>query len=56
VSRSQRRRNAQAARTFRRRFGVAHLPFRFDLVTVTGDPPDADIAWIRSYPGRQEYR
>jgi putative endonuclease len=38
ISGAQRRRIGRAARAFRERFGVRHLPFRYDLVTVTGDP------------------
>lgn len=50
VSRPQRRRIGRAARAFRDRFGVRHLPFRFDLVTVTGDPRRPDrTAWTKSY-------
>ena len=50
VSRPQRRRIGRAARAFRDRYGVRHLPFRFDLVTVTGDPRRPDrTAWTRSY-------
>lgn len=50
VRTSQRRRTARASRAFRERFGVAHLPFRFDLVTVTGDPErPASLGWAKSY-------
>lgn len=38
VSAAQRRRNAAASRAFRARYGVAGLPWRFDLVTLDGDP------------------
>jgi putative endonuclease len=47
VSAAQRRRTARASRAFRERFGVAHLPFRFDLVTVAGEP--ARVEWAKSY-------
>jgi putative endonuclease len=47
---AQRRRTARASRSFRERFGVAHLPFRFDLVTLTGDPRrPTTLEWARSY-------
>lgn len=50
VRAAQRRRNARASRAFRERFGVTHLPFRFDLVTVTGDPArPRDLDWAKSY-------
>ena len=50
VSWAQRRRIGRAARAFRRRFGVTHLPFRYDLVTVSGDPARPDgIRWKRNY-------
>ncbi len=50
VSAAQRRRTARATRAFRERFGVAHLPFRFDLVTMTGDPDRPnDLRWRKSY-------
>lgn len=50
VSAAQRRRTARATRAFRERFGVAHLPFRFDLVTMTGDPDrPADLSWRKRY-------
>jgi Holliday junction resolvase-like predicted endonuclease len=50
VTAAQARRNRNAARAFRERFGVAHLPFRFDLVTVTGDPRrPLLVQWSRSY-------
>jgi len=51
VTAAQRRRTARAARAFRERFGVSHLPFRFDLVTLAGDPgrDPAQIAWERNY-------
>lgn len=45
VRTGQRRRNASAARAFRARFGVSDLAYRFDLVTVEGDPPALD--WRR---------
>lgn len=51
VSRAQRRRNGRAARAFRERFGVRDLPFRYDLVTVTGDPArPRSITWEKNYP------
>ena len=55
VSGAQRRRIARAARAFRGRFGVRHLPFRFDLVTVTGDPvrPRA-LDWTKGFQSVQE--
>lgn len=50
VSAAQRRRTARATRAFRERFGVAHLPFRFDLVTVAGDPRrPRDVRWAKRY-------
>ena len=50
VRESQRRRTARASRAFRERFGVAHLPFRFDLVTLTGDPQrPRTLDWAKSY-------
>jgi len=50
VSAAQRRRTVRATRAFRERFGVAHLPFRFDLVTMTGDPGSPrELRWARSY-------
>ncbi len=50
VRAAQRRRTARASRAFRERFGVAHLPLRFDLVTVTGDPKcPASLSWSRGY-------
>jgi putative endonuclease len=50
VSAAQRRRTARATRAFRERFGVAHLPFRFDLVTLTGDPDrPREICWEKRY-------
>jgi len=59
VREAQRRRTARASRSFRERFGVAHLPFRFDLVTVTGDPErPASVDWAKSYrdDGTTEHR
>jgi putative endonuclease len=55
VSRHQRRRIARAARAFRQRYGVRHLPFRFDLITVAGDPrrPRA-ITWSRRFHRSEE--
>ena len=51
VGRPQRRRIAGAARAFRRRYGVDRMPFRFDLVTVRGDPGgDATVLWDKSWP------
>jgi len=48
VSRAQQRRIGAAARAFRRRYGVGRRPFRFDLVTVGGDPRRPDGAeWMR---------
>jgi putative endonuclease len=50
VREAQRRRTARAARAFRERFGVAHLPFRFDLVMLAGDPRHPDsLRWDRNY-------
>ncbi len=50
VRAAQRRRTARATRAFRERFGVAHLPFRFDLVTVTGDPErPRSLDWAKRY-------
>jgi len=52
VRAGQRRRTARASRAFRERFGVAHLPFRFDLVTVSGDPArPRSLGWAKSYRG-----
>lgn len=55
VSRHQRGRIARAARAFRQRYGVRHLPFRFDLITVAGDPrhPRA-ITWNHRFHRSQE--
>lgn len=48
VRRGQRRRMARAARAFRLRYGVDHLPHRFDLVTVSGDPRrPSEVTWVR---------
>ena len=51
VRSAQRLRTAHATRAFRERFGVAHLPFRFDLVTVTGEDPrrPRTLDWEKSY-------
>ena len=50
VSRAQRRRTSRAARAFRDRFGVHELPFRYDLVTVTGDPArPRSVTWEKNY-------
>ncbi|MHC4135260.1 MAG: YraN family protein [Planctomycetota bacterium] len=50
VSRAQRRRTGRAARAFRDRFGVRELPFRYDLVTVTGDPArPRSVRWEKNY-------
>ncbi|MCK6459707.1 MAG: YraN family protein [Planctomycetes bacterium] len=50
VREAQRRRTARATRAFRERFGVAHLPFRFDLVTISGDPDrPGELLWRKSY-------
>jgi putative endonuclease len=50
VTAAQRRRIRHASRAFRDRFGVAHLPFRFDLVTVTGDPArNPEVRWCRNF-------
>lgn len=47
---AQRRRTARASRAFRERFGVSHLPFRFDLVMVTGDPDRPQgLRWAKDY-------
>lgn len=58
VSRPQRRRIARAARAFRGRFGVRELPFRFDLITITGDPRrPRSLTWNQHYlTSRQESR
>ena len=50
VGRGQRRRIGQAAHAFRGRYGVRAMPFRFDLVTISGDPrrPE-ELTWERSY-------
>ena len=51
VTAAQRRRIRRASRAFRERFGVAHLPFRFDTVTVTGDPRrPTQVDWKRNHP------
>ena len=47
VSRAQRRRTARAAHAFRSRYSVRELPFRFDLVTVSGGAID----WQKDYHG-----
>ncbi|MHC4342333.1 MAG: YraN family protein, partial [Planctomycetota bacterium] len=50
VSHAQKRRIARAARAFRGRYGVRHLPFRFDLVTVAGDPASPrELTWVRHF-------
>ena len=50
VSGPQRRRIVNASRAFRRRYGVVERPFRFDLVTVTGDPTrPRELTWLRHY-------
>jgi len=50
VASGQRARTARAARAFRNRYGVAHLAYRFDLVTVTGDPAHPEhIDWQENY-------
>jgi putative endonuclease len=50
VSRPQRRRIGRAARAFRARYGVRERPFRFDLVTVSGDAADpAELTWVRHF-------
>ena len=50
VGEAQKRRIARAARAFRGRFGVSDLPFRFDLVTISGDPQrPADLTWHKHY-------
>lgn len=55
VTGAQRRRIARAARAFRGRYGVRELPFRFDLVTVAGDPRrDATVVWFKDYHRIQE--
>jgi len=52
VSAAQRRRTARATRAFRERFGVAHLPFRFDLVTMTGNPDrPSEVRWRKGGRG-----
>ena len=57
VGSSQRRRIARAARAFRRRFGVTHLPFRFDQVTIEGDPlRPRSVTWTRSRSLREQPR
>jgi putative endonuclease len=54
VSARQRRRITRAAHAFRRRFGVRHLPYRFDEVTIEGDPrrPHA-VTWTRTPPAKE---
>ncbi len=48
VSRAQQRRIGAAARAFRSRYAVRHHPFRFDLVSVSGDPRRPDhVEWTR---------
>jgi len=51
VAVSQRRRIGQAARAFRRRYGVPDLRARFDLVTVSADGARGTDAaeWHRDY-------
>ena len=37
-------------RAFRARYGVRERPFRFDLVTVSGDAADPDeLTWVRHF-------
>jgi Holliday junction resolvase-like predicted endonuclease len=45
VARAQRRRIGRAARAFRSRYGVRHLPYRFDLVTLEGPLEDPRVNW-----------
>ncbi|MEM8884036.1 MAG: YraN family protein [Planctomycetota bacterium] len=47
VSMAQRRRIVAAARAFRRRYGVPHLPVRFDLVEVARD--GTAMRWEKNY-------
>jgi len=47
VTAAQQRRIARAARAFRSRYGVGHLPVRYDLVTL-GDEPER-MTWDKSY-------
>jgi putative endonuclease len=48
VTEGQRRRIARAARSFRERFGVRELPFRFDTLQISGDPrAPHQIVWER---------
>lgn len=55
VRRAQRRRIVNAATAFRSRFGIRELPFRFDLVTVTGDPRrPRELIWLRHYHRTRE--
>jgi len=55
VTQAQRRRIGRAARAFRRRFGVTRLPFRFDLVTIEGDPErPLRMDWHRHFHRVQE--
>ena len=55
VTRAQKRRMGTAVRAFRRRFGVTDLPFRFDLVTVRGDPRrPTEVTWLRNFHSVQE--
>ena len=50
VGHAQKQRIARAARAFRSRFGVRNLPFRFDLITVAGDPKQpTDVSWTKHY-------
>jgi len=52
---AQRRRIVRAARAFRGRYGVEHHPYRFDLVTVEGDPDEPGaVVWHRRQPRVQE--
>ena len=45
VARAQRLRIGRAARAFRSRYGVRHLPYRFDLVTLEGPLDTPRVNW-----------
>jgi putative endonuclease len=53
VAMAQRRRIAAAARSFRHRYGVPQLAYRFDLIEV--DAANGDLRWEKDYhrTGRQ---
>ena len=50
VARAQRRRIGRAARAFRSRYGVRHLPYRFDLVTLEGPLDTPRVNWKKRQP------